>query len=88
VRSIGLSNFNIQLIADIMTYAEIKPAVNQVQLYPECAQEDLVLWLLHQGIVPVAWSPLVRMGSRTLTFQCLTHPYVLQLAEKYAKTPV
>ena len=27
-RSIGLSNFNIQLIADMLTYAEIKPSVN------------------------------------------------------------
>jgi diketogulonate reductase-like aldo/keto reductase len=27
-KSIGLSNYNIQMIADILTYAEIKPSVN------------------------------------------------------------
>ena len=27
-KSIGVSNFNIQLLADLLTYAEIKPAVN------------------------------------------------------------
>ena len=27
-RSIGVSNFNIQLLADLLTYAEIKPVVN------------------------------------------------------------
>ena len=37
VKSIGVSNFNIQLLADMLTYAEIKPACNQIQLYPECA---------------------------------------------------
>lgn len=36
-KSIGVSNFNIQLLADMLTYCEIKPAVNQIQLYPECA---------------------------------------------------
>lgn len=41
-KSIGVSNFNIQLLADMLTYAEIKPACNQIQLYPECGQEDLV----------------------------------------------
>ena len=40
-RAIGVSNFSIQLLADLLTYCKIKPAVNQVQLYPECAQEEL-----------------------------------------------
>ena len=30
VKSIGVSNFNIQLIADMLTYCKIRPAVNQV----------------------------------------------------------
>jgi D-xylose reductase len=50
VRSIGISNFNIQLVADMLTYAEIKPAVNQIQIYPEMAQVNLVRWLLEQNI--------------------------------------
>ena len=29
-RSIGVSNFNVQLISDMLTYARIPPAVNQI----------------------------------------------------------
>ena len=29
-KAIGVSNFNIQLLADILTYCEIKPVCNQV----------------------------------------------------------
>jgi diketogulonate reductase-like aldo/keto reductase len=44
-KSIGVSNFNIQLLADMLTYCKIRPAVNQIQLYPECAQTELCSWL-------------------------------------------
>ena len=44
-RSLGVSNFNIQFLADLLTYAKIKPVANQVQIYPECAQPELVRWL-------------------------------------------
>jgi len=90
-KAIGLSNYNIQLTADILTYAEIKPACNQIQLYPECAQDDLVKWLQSVGIAPVAWSPLGRMGvpviAKEQKFECIKHPYILELAKKYERTP-
>lgn len=33
-KSIGLSNFNVQLILDLLTYCKIKPVLNQVELHP------------------------------------------------------
>lgn len=33
-KNIGISNFGGQLIADLMTYAEIPPAVLQVEMHP------------------------------------------------------
>lgn len=73
----------------MLTYAEIKPAVNQIQIYPEMAQIELVKWLLEQNIQPVGYSPLGRLGVRNpdQKFESLTHPYVLNLATKYQKTP-
>jgi diketogulonate reductase-like aldo/keto reductase len=44
-KSIGLSNFNMQLISDMLTYARIRPFCNQMQIYPECAQVEMVNWL-------------------------------------------
>ena len=34
VRSIGVSNFNVQSLYDLLTYAEILPVVNEVELHP------------------------------------------------------
>ena len=36
-KSIGISNFNVQLIWDLLTYARIKPVVNQVEINPQNA---------------------------------------------------
>ena len=33
-KNIGVSNCNIMMLVDIMTYAEIKPANNQVEIHP------------------------------------------------------
>ena len=42
VKSLGLSNFNTQLILDLLSYCEIKPVVNQIEIHPYCTQENLV----------------------------------------------
>ncbi len=34
VRSIGVSNFNVSLLCDLLSYCEIKPAVNEVEIQP------------------------------------------------------
>lgn len=44
IRTIGVSNFSIAKINEIWDAAEIKPAVNQVELHPYFAQPDLVKW--------------------------------------------
>jgi D-xylose reductase len=41
-KSIGVSNFNFQMIADMLTYAEIKPSYNQIELNPFNTQPELV----------------------------------------------
>lgn len=44
IRTIGVSNFSIAKINEIWDAAEIKPAVNQVELHPYFAQPELVKW--------------------------------------------
>ena len=89
-KSIGVSNFSLQLLAEVMTFCKVKPAVNQIQIYPECAQEELVCWLQSKNIVPVAYSPVGRLNStdHINTKESVSHPYVLELAKKYNSTPV
>ncbi|MEH7444782.1 aldo/keto reductase [Bacillus sp. JJ1122] len=60
VRAIGVSNFKIHHLEDLLMHSEEKPVVNQVELHPLLSQEDLRgLCQLH-GIKVEAWSPLSR----------------------------
>jgi diketogulonate reductase-like aldo/keto reductase len=87
VKSIGVSNFNIQLMADMLTYCKIKPACNQVQLYPECVSEDLVQWMDANEITPVAYSPVGRYNSHFRnTVESVESPIVQEIAKKHGRT--
>jgi len=58
VKNIGLSNFNVQLILDLLSYCKIKPAINQVEMHPYHPQNELVQWCSSQGILMEAYCPL------------------------------
>ena len=60
--SIGVSNFNAQLLWDMLTYARIKPVVNQVELHPTHAQHEFVRMMKDHGIRPIAYAPISRPG--------------------------
>ena len=57
-RAIGISNFNVQAILDLLSYAEIKPVCNQIELHPYLPQEDLVAFCKKYDIEVVAYCPL------------------------------
>src|SRR5690606_15717469 len=80
VRSIGVSNFQIHHLEDLMMDCEIKPAVNQVEFHPYLTQEELRAFCKEQQIQVEAWSPLM-MGH------VVKDETIRQIAEKYQKTP-
>lgn len=87
-KSIGVSNFNVQLLSDILTYCKIKPVCNQIQIYPRCAQVDLVKFLLDQDILPVAYSPMGRFSLTSKTHYDISGEKTIHdMAEKYGKSP-
>jgi diketogulonate reductase-like aldo/keto reductase len=49
-RNIGVSNFVAQSVMDLLKYARIKPAVNQVELHPYLVQESLVWFCQKEGV--------------------------------------
>lgn len=63
VGTIGVSNFNSLLLTDLLSYARIKPAVNQVELHPYLRQPGLHSFCQHLGIRLTAYSPLGRPGQ-------------------------
>lgn len=84
VKSIGLSNFPLHKIKEIMAVATIKPAVLQVEINPYWNQHELKAQLAEIGLDDVVlegWYPFGH-GDKKL----LEEPIFSKLAAKYSKT--
>ena len=81
VRAIGLSNFSIEQIKEILSIAEIKPAVLQTEVHPYSQEKDLKKYLEDEGIAVQAWYPLGH-GDKAL----LNEPLFSKLGKKYGKS--
>ena len=81
IRSIGLSNFSIKQIRQIMDVCEIRPAVVQVECHPYYPQDELRAFLKENGIAIQAWFPLGH-GDKSLMQQ----PLFEELSKKYKKS--
>ncbi|KAK9825868.1 hypothetical protein WJX81_006636 [Elliptochloris bilobata] len=81
-KSIGVSNFSEAQIGDLLAYARIPPAVNQVELHPRLAQRRLVGFCVRKGLRCVAYSPLGQGNNGLLTL-----PEVLKVAEETGRSP-
>ncbi|WP_108669127.1 aldo/keto reductase [Peribacillus acanthi] len=79
VRAIGVSNFNISHIENLMAHSEIMPMVNQVEYHPCLTQIELHEYCKNQNIQLQAWSPLMRG-------QLLDNGTLLQIGKKYNKS--
>lgn len=90
VRAIGVANFTGPMIIDLLTYAKIKPAMNQIELHPYLQQTDLIKFCQSKGLAVTAYSPLGRAGvmrERNDQPILVDDSKVIRLAEKYQKTP-
>ncbi|HDR4367753.1 aldo/keto reductase [Bacillus sp. ZJS3] len=79
VRAIGVSNFQIHHLQDVLAGAEIKPMINQVEYHPRLTQKELQAFCKEQGIQMEAWSPLMQG-------QLLDNETLQEIAHKYGKT--
>ena len=79
-RAIGVSNYSIRELNELLDKSDIVPAVNQVEFHPFLYQEELLRFCKNNKIQLEAYSPLTR-GKR------LNHPNILEIAKKYNKTP-
>lgn len=80
VRAIGVSNFKVHHLNDILTDCEIKPMVNQVEFHPFLTQTELRSFCKESNIQLEAWSPLMQG-------QLLDHELIVKMGQKYNKTP-
>ena len=81
VRSIGVSNFNPHHLDDLLSYAEIRPVINQIEVHPFLSQEDNVAYNSQLGIQVEGWGPF---GQGDI--DVVGHPLLQSLAAKNGKT--
>lgn len=82
VRSIGVSNYGVAHLKEILDCEKVEmvPVVNQVELHPWIQRPELVSFCRENEIQLEAYSPITHATK-------LKDPTLVQLAEKYGKTP-
>ncbi|KAH0977216.1 hypothetical protein GBA52_026935 [Prunus armeniaca] len=89
VRSIGLSNYELFLTRDCLSYAKIKPQVSQFETHPYFQRESLVRFCKKHGVVPMAHTPLGGATANVKAFGSISpleDPVLIGLAKKYKRS--
>ncbi|KRF09383.1 oxidoreductase [Arthrobacter sp. Soil782] len=81
VHSIGVSNFTVEALQEIIDATSVVPAINQVETHPYLNQAELRAFEADKGILHESWSPL---GSGK---GLLEDPVLAGIAEKLGATP-
>lgn len=92
VRQIGISNFNVSLIRDLLTQSRIRPAALQIESHPYLTQEKLLSYCKSESIEVTAFSPLgapsyIPLGMATDNDSVLKNPTIIEIAAEVSKTP-
>jgi diketogulonate reductase-like aldo/keto reductase len=90
VKSIGVSNFNISQLQDVLDNCKIKPVCNQFEVHPLFQNKDLVSFCLKNDVEVVAYAPLGAPDRAWLKPEdpvLLETPFLLELSSKHKKTP-
>lgn len=79
-RAIGVSNFMVHHLEELLAVARIKPMVNQVEFHPHLLQPELLRFCQAQQIQHEAWSPLMKGQVTEVDELC-------RIAAAHNKTP-
>lgn len=80
-RSIGVSNFHMDRLMDLITCHQIVPAVNQIETHPFYQRDAEIAFHKESGIVQQAWAPLAE-GK----FGIFDNPVLTAIAQKHGKS--
>lgn len=81
-RAVGVSNYSVQYLRELLAVAKVVPAANQVENHPALPQNDIVGLCREKGIHVMAYSPLGSTGG-----PLFKEPAVLRVAEKHKVDP-
>ncbi|EAR83326.1 aldo/keto reductase family oxidoreductase (macronuclear) [Tetrahymena thermophila SB210] len=77
VKSIGVSNFNVMALVDLLSYAKIKPVSNQVEVSVFIQQKNLIKFCQNYGIHVTAYAPLAKYNDVE------SNPILQKIAKKH-----
>ncbi len=91
-RHIGVCNYGVSLMRDLINYARIAPAVLQIESHPYLTQEKLIRFCTEQDVAVTAFSPLgalsyLELGMAEQAESVLQKPDVIAIADRLGKTP-
>lgn len=79
-KAIGVSNYTIRHLEELLKTCRVKPMVNQVELHVYLQQPELVEFCKKNDIVVEAYSPIAHAHD-------LDNPVLAEIAKKHGKTP-
>lgn len=82
VKAIGVANYSVAYLEELLARASIVPAVNQIENHPLLPQQDVLDFCKAEGIHITAYSPLGSTDSPLLRL-----PVVGQIAAKHSASP-
>jgi 2,5-diketo-D-gluconate reductase A len=80
VRSIGLSNFQVEHMERLAAETDVPPAVNQIELHPYFQNEEVRAYDEAHDIATQAWSPIAQG-------EVLDDPVITAIAERIGRSP-
>ena len=81
IKAIGVANFQIDRIMDLIVFGKIVPAVNQIETHPFDQQIDAQQFLMENNVQTESWGPFAEGKNNIFTNELL-----VSLAKKYNKT--
>ncbi len=88
VRGIGVANFSVAMLTDVLSYAKVAPVINQIELHPYNTQDSLVAYCHSRNVAVTAYSPLGNRGRQQAgDLILLDDQIVLTIAQEVQKTP-
>lgn len=82
VKAIGVANYSVRYLEQLLPTATIVPAVNQIENHPSLPQQEIVDYCKAKGIHITAYSPLGSTGSPMFKEKA-----IVEVAEKRGITP-
>ncbi|EEP76765.1 hypothetical protein UREG_01614 [Uncinocarpus reesii 1704] len=82
VKAIGVSNYSLRYLRDLVSHVSVVPAVNQIENHPLLPQQEIVDFCKEKGIIVTGFSPLGSTGGPLMASEA-----VVEVAKRKGVSP-